>query len=125
MLGLVVMGGVFGEGIDLPGDRLSGVAVVGIGLPQVGVERDTLRAYYQRVMGDGFAYAYRYPGITRVQQAVGRVIRTAQDVGVALLIDDRFFHSEVAALLPAHWQPVVPARSAEEIECLLRAFWRQ
>ncbi|MCL2544788.1 MAG: ATP-dependent DNA helicase [Clostridia bacterium] len=123
MLGLVVMGGAFGEGIDLPGERLSGVAVVGIGLPQVGLERETLRAYYQRAMGDGFAYAYRYPGITRVQQAVGRVIRTARDVGVALLIDDRFFHSEVASLLPGHWQPIAPARNAEEIACLLQKFW--
>ena len=125
ILGLVVMGGAFGEGIDLPGERLCGVAVVGIGLPQVGVEREVLRAYYQRVMGDGFAYAYRYPGITRVQQAVGRVIRTARDVGVALLIDDRFFHSEVAALLPGHWQPVAPARSAEEVDRLLQAFWKE
>ena len=123
MLGLVVMGGAFGEGIDLPGDRLSGVAVVGIGLPQVGAERETLRAYYQRVMGDGFAYAYRYPGVTRVQQAVGRVIRTPRDVGVALLIDDRFFHSEVASLLPGHWHPIAAARSAEEIASLLQKFW--
>ncbi|MCL2811184.1 MAG: ATP-dependent DNA helicase [Clostridia bacterium] len=125
ILGLVVMGGAFGEGIDLPGDRLCGVAVVGIGLPQVGVERETLRAYYQKVMDDGFAYAYRYPGITRVQQAVGRVIRTARDVGVALLIDDRFFHHEVAALLPSHWQPIAPARCAEEVSDLLQVFWEE
>jgi Rad3-related DNA helicase len=123
LLGLVVMGGAFGEGIDLPGDRLSGVAVVGVGLPQIGVEREALRAYYQRVLGEGFAYAYRYPGLTRVQQAVGRVIRTAQDAGVALLIDDRFFHAEVATLLPPHWQPVASARDAADAARIFRAFW--
>ncbi len=123
MLGLAVMGGAFGEGIDLPGDRLSGVAVVGVGLPQVGLERELLRAYYQRALGDGFAYAYRYPGLTRVQQAVGRVIRTAEDVGVALLIDDRFFHAEVAELLPPHWKPVYRAGGAAEISARLAAFW--
>ncbi len=125
VLGMVVMGGAFGEGIDLPGDRLSGVAVVGIGLPQVGLERETLRAYYERTLGDGFAYAYRYPGVTRVQQAVGRVIRTASDVGVALLIDDRFFHGEVASLLPAQWSPIAQARSAGEVGEIFRAFWAE
>lgn len=125
LLGLVVMGGAFGEGIDLPGDRLRGVAVVGIGLPQVGVERETLRGHYERMLSDGFAYAYRYPGITRVQQAVGRVIRTARDVGVALLIDDRFIHTEVASLLPPHWYPIAQARSASEVSDILGRFWSE
>ena len=125
LLGLAVMGGAFGEGIDLPGERLSGVAVVGIGLPQVCVERETLRDYYQRALGDGFAYAYRYPGITRVLQAVGRVIRTEQDVGVALLIDDRFQHAQVSALLPTHWLPPRVAYRTEQIEESLRAFWQR
>lgn len=124
LLGLTVMGGVFGEGIDLPGERLSGVAVVGVGLPQVGIEQEMLRAYYERVLGDGFAYAYRYPGLTRVLQAVGRVIRTERDIGVALLIDDRFFHAQVATLLPAHWQSVVPARNTQMVAAAFSAFWK-
>ncbi len=124
LLGLCVMGGAFAEGIDLPGDRLSGVAVVGIGLPQVCVEREALRDYYERKLGDGFAYAYRYPGITRVTQAVGRVIRTERDVGVAVLIDDRFLQSQVASLLPPGWHPLRVAGGGDQVREQLEAFWR-
>ncbi len=124
LLGLCVMGGAFAEGIDLPGDRLCGVAVVGIGLPQVCVEREALRDYYERKLGDGFAYAYRYPGITRVTQAVGRVIRTERDIGVAVLIDDRFMQAQVLPLLPPGWKPLRVANAGDEVRRQLETFWR-
>lgn len=122
LLGLVVLGGIFGEGVDLPGDLLSGVAVVGVGLPQICPKRELLRAHYQKELGDGFAHAYRYPGMSKVLQAVGRVIRTETDRGVALLIDDRFFEPAYAQLLPLHWD-VKPAQSASRVRELALRFW--
>ncbi|MCL1964225.1 MAG: ATP-dependent DNA helicase [Firmicutes bacterium] len=124
LLGMVVLGGVFGEGVDLPGDRLSGVAVVGVGLPQVCLARELLRGYYARTLGDGFAHAYRYPGMNKVLQAVGRVIRTETDQGVALLIDDRFLAGEYTALMPSWWGAAEAAGSAEGIARRARLFWR-
>lgn len=103
LLGLCVLGGVFAEGIDLAADRLCGAAVVGVGLPQVGAERDALAARYQAAYGDGYAYAYTYPGLGKVLQAAGRLIRSQSDRGVLLLIDDRYGQERYAALLPPHW----------------------
>lgn len=125
LLGMVVLGGSFGESVDLPGDRLCGVAVVGVGLPQIGPEREALRAYYEDALGDGFAYAYRYPGMHKVLQAVGRVIRSETDRGVALLIDDRFLTEEHEALLPPHWGSAPLARSEAELSERLHAFWEE
>ena len=94
LLGFGVMGGIFGEGVDLVGDRLIGCAIVGVGLPQVNPRQEILRRYYDEQSGTGFDYAYRYPGMNKVLQAAGRVIRTAWDRGVVLLLDDRFARSE-------------------------------
>ena len=118
-LALCVLGGVFAEGIDLPGDCLDGVAVVGIGLPQVGLFRESLRAWHQRAGRDGFHYAYELPGMQRVAQAVGRVIRSEGDRGVALLLDDRYDRRSVQALCPAHWR----LRDGDPAT-VLGAFWR-
>lgn len=101
---LCVLGGIFAEGIDLPGDALDGVAVVGVGLPQKNIFQDALAAYYQRTLGDGFRYAYVIPGMQKVAQAVGRVIRSETDVGMALLMDERYRSEEYRRLLPAHWR---------------------
>ncbi|MDR1765875.1 MAG: ATP-dependent DNA helicase [Lachnospiraceae bacterium] len=98
-----VTGGMFSEGIDLAGDRLIGVAVVGTGLPQVCVEQEVLKEYFAGQGSDGFAYAYQYPGMNKVLQAAGRVIRTAQDVGVILLLDDRFLRRDYQFLFPREW----------------------
>ena len=98
-----ILGGVFGEGIDLPGEQLTGVAVVGVGLPQVGREREQLRDWYQRSRGAGFEYAYLYPGMQKVAQALGRVVRTEQDQGRALLVDSRYARREYRDLLPPWW----------------------
>ena len=103
-LSLCVLGGVFAEGIDLPGDALDGVVIVGVGLPQVNLFQETLRAYYERTFGDGFLYAYMLPGMQKVAQAVGRVIRTEKDRGVALLLDDRYRQAAYRRLCPEHWR---------------------
>lgn len=99
-----ILGGVFGEGIDLPGDHLSSVVVVGVGLPQVGREREQLRDWYQRRSASGFEYAYLYPGMQKVDQALGRVVRTDSDRGAALLIDSRYAWPRYRQLLPPWWQ---------------------
>jgi DNA excision repair protein ERCC-2 len=105
LVGFAVMGGVFGEGIDLAGDRLTGAAIVGVGLPGISLERELIKNYYHGLKGMGFEYAYLYPGIIRVFQASGRVIRSATDRGVVLLIGSRFSTNRYRALFPEYWQP--------------------
>lgn len=104
LIGAGVLGGHFGEGIDLVGDRLSGVIIVGVGIPKITPEREILKNYYDEKFGDGFAFAYRFPGWEKVLQAVGRVIRTEEDTGFALLIDDRLERSEYISLYPENWK---------------------
>ncbi len=116
---LCVLGGIFSEGIDLPGDALDGVIVVGVGLPQVNLFQETLRAWYDRQLGDGFLYAYMLPGMQKVAQAVGRVIRTETDRGAALLLDDRYRQSAYRRLCPPHW---IIRRGETDAE--LNRFWR-
>jgi len=98
-----ILGGVFSEGIDLPGELLSAVAIVGVGLPQVGSERENLREWYQQAYGAGFEYAYLYPAMQKVDQALGRVVRTTTDSGRALLIDSRYGWKAYRSLLPPWW----------------------
>ena len=119
LLGFCVLGGIFSEGIDLKGESLIGAAVVGTGLPQICNEREILRQYYEGRQMDGFAYAYRYPGMNKVLQAAGRVIRTEEDMGVVLLLDDRFGSSEYTRLFPLEWGNVQGCRlgnAGEQIE---------
>ena len=104
LIGFCVMGGIFSEGIDLTGERLIGAAIVGTGLPQVGCEREILKNYYDEKAQNGFAYAYRYPGMNKVLQTAGRVIRTKEDRGVVLLLDERFLQREYLELFPQEWQ---------------------
>ncbi len=103
MAAFCILGGVFSEGIDLPGEQLSAVAIVGVGLPQVGSERENLREWYQQAYGAGFEYAYLYPAMQKVDQALGRVVRTSTDHGRALLIDNRYAWPVYRALLPPWW----------------------
>ncbi|MCI8513598.1 MAG: ATP-dependent DNA helicase [Lachnospiraceae bacterium] len=103
LLGLCVLGGLFSEGIDLKGESLIGAAVVGTGIPQVCTEREILKAYFNRKGLSGFDYAYRFPGFNRICQAAGRVIRTTEDVGVILLLDERFLQADNRALFPREW----------------------
>ncbi len=124
LLGFAVLGGVFGEGVDLVGDRLIGVAVVGPGLPQVGPRQEQLRDYFEATRGSGFDYAYRYPGMNKVLQAAGRLIRTPQDKGVVLLLDDRFAAPAYRALMPPHWAHLQTLRGAAALQKALAAFWQ-
>ncbi len=104
LVGFAVMGGIFGEGIDLKGERLTGAVIVGVGLPGICLERDLIRDYYNRIMGCGFEFAYQFPGTNRVLQAAGRVIRSEEDQGMVLLIDRRYGQQRYRSLLPQHWQ---------------------
>lgn len=123
LVGFAVMGGVFGEGIDLVGDRLIGAIIVGVGLPQLCVERDLIRDYFQEQNGSGFDYAYTFPGMNRVLQAIGRVIRSETDRGVVLLIDTRFAEQRYRRLFPSWWR-TVPVRTATDLGQALRQFWQ-
>lgn len=118
-----VLGGMFSEGIDLRGDRLIGVIVVGVGLPQLSPEQDVIRDYYDEKNHMGFAYAYQYPGMNKVLQAVGRVIRSGSDRGVALLIDQRFSKPAYRRLFPAHWSHFRRISDAEALRGELLRFW--
>jgi DNA excision repair protein ERCC-2 len=122
-IGLAVMGGIFGEGIDLVGDRLIGAVVVGVGVPQVCLENDLIKDYFDRQNGSGFAYAYQYPGFNRVLQATGRVIRTETDRGIIVLLDERFSHARYRQLFPAHWRGFQIVRDTSEIKDKLARFW--
>ncbi|MFC5450540.1 ATP-dependent DNA helicase [Paenibacillus aestuarii] len=104
LMGFAVMGGIFSEGIDLVGDRLTGVAVIGVGLPQLGPERNIVRTYMERAGKNGYDYAYVFPGMNKVQQAGGRLIRSETDRGVLLLIDDRYLQPQYQRLLPEEWR---------------------
>ena len=103
LVGFGVLGGIFSEGIDLKGNRLNGVVVVGVGLPQVCTERNIIKEYYDLKDRDGYDYSYVYPGMNKVMQAAGRVIRTEQDRGTLLLIDDRFTSNKYIDLMPYEW----------------------
>ncbi len=121
-LGMCVMGGIFGEGIDLTGESLIGVIVAGPGIPQIGEERELLKRYYDRSGENGFDIAYRFPGINKVLQAAGRVIRTQEDTGVILLLDDRFRNPETRSLFPSEWSDIRIC-SLQNIEGHLEQFW--
>jgi Rad3-related DNA helicase len=104
MVAFCVLGGIFGEGIDLKNDRLIGAMIIGTGIAQVTLEKELLRRYFDEQGKNGFDYAYRYPGMNKVLQAAGRVIRTMQDVGIVVLLDERFLRYEYQRLFPLEWE---------------------
>jgi len=122
LVGFAVMGGIFGEGIDLAGDRLTGAAVVGVGLPGISLERELIKDYFSGQQGTGFEYAYLYPGMNRVFQAAGRVIRSDSDRGVVLLIGHRFSTHQYKSLFPGHWQPI-RVQDDQHLTEILSHFW--
>ena len=124
LLGLCVLGGIFSEGIDLTADRLIGAIIVGPGLPMVCNERELFRAYYAQRCDAGFEYAYQYPGMNKVLQAAGRVIRTTGDVGAILLLDDRFLQSSYRNLFPREWDNCSRI-SREYLKDVLTHFWEK
>lgn len=123
LVGFAVMGGIFSEGIDLTGDRLIGTIIVGVGLPQICLERNIISDYFKKINGKGFEYAYMYPGMNKVMQAAGRVIRTEEDKGVVLLIDERFSHSRYRDIFPVEWSHGI--RSNGNIQGIIDRFWKE
>ena len=124
LLGFCVMGGIFSEGIDLREDSLIGAIIVGTGLPMVCREREILKTYFEERQEDGFAFAYLYPGMNKVQQAAGRVIRTEQDQGVIALLDDRFLQSVYQRTFPTEWQEYAVC-TKDTVGGAVRDFWEQ
>lgn len=121
-VGFCVMGGIFSEGIDLPEDKLIGVIIVGTGLPQVCNEREIVKQYFSRIGSDGFEYAYLYPGMNKVLQSAGRVIRTEKDRGLILLLDERFSTGRYRELFPREWSNARHC-TAESLKSYMQEFW--
>ena len=124
LVGFCVMGGMFGEGIDLRDDRLIGTFVVGTGIPPADSRREMLRRYFNENGSDGYDFAYRFPGMNKVLQASGRVIRTERDRGVVLLLDERFERAENRSLFPVEWGTPSAMNSSAAAESV-RQFWEE
>lgn len=122
LVAFCVMGGIFSEGIDLTEDKLIGAVIAGTGLPQVCTEREILKQYFNTADMDGFDYAYLYPGMNKVLQSAGRVIRTESDRGVILLLDDRFREMRYREVFPREWQQY-QLGSVKNLEQEIRTFW--
>ncbi|WP_031557535.1 ATP-dependent DNA helicase [Lachnospira multipara] len=122
LVGFCVLGGIFSEGIDLKEDSLIGTAIVGTGIPMICRSRDIIRDYFNQIGKDGYSYAYVYPGMNKVLQAAGRVIRTANDEGIILLLDDRFLTPEYERLFPREWDKIYKV-TKNGIVSSIRDFW--
>lgn len=123
LVGFAVLGGVFGEGIDLTGERLVGAVIVGVGLPKICLEREIIRQWFDENNRPGFEYGYVYPGMNKVLQAAGRVIRTEHDRGLILLIDSRFAQTRYKRLFPPEWRGATSAKSVAAIAAKAESFW--
>ncbi len=123
MLAFAVMGGLFSEGIDLVGEKLIGAAIISVGLPKISIERDIILDYYRDKNNKGYEYAYMYPGMNKVLQAAGRVIRTENDRGIVLLIDERFLSGTYKALFPYSWSNYKVVYNKTQLEKELKEFW--
>ena len=122
-VGFCVLGGHFSEGIDLTNDKLIGVIIVGVGMPQIGIERDIIKDH-MKDSNKGFDYAYVYPGMIKVLQAAGRCIRTDDDKGVILLLDKRYSQRIYQSLFPYEWYPNFRVRKSDDVKTLCEKFWR-
>ncbi|WP_026891665.1 ATP-dependent DNA helicase [Lacrimispora aerotolerans] len=124
LVALCVMGGVFSEGIDLRADQLIGAVIVGTGLPMVCTEQEILKGYFDEKEQNGFDYAYQYPGMNKVMQAAGRVIRTVEDEGIIALLDERFLRPDYQALFPREWDGYYEVR-LKNVGNVVKEFWCQ
>jgi Rad3-related DNA helicase len=123
-VGFAVSGGIFSEGIDLAGRRLIGTVVVGVGLPGISAERELISSYYGDLYGEGKEYAYLYPGLNRILQAAGRVIRREEDRGIAVLIDDRLRDEACRRAFPSMWKGLKYVGDRPSLTALLTRFWQ-
>ena len=123
LVAFCVLGGIFSEGIDLKGSRLIGTAIVSVGLPLLSVQQNIIRDYFNRKNGMGYEYAYMYPGMNKVLQAAGRVIRSESNKGAVFLIDERFGHNRYKKIFP-NTEPYITVRSKEELQRVLDDFWQ-
>jgi len=124
LIAFCVMGGIFAEGIDLTEEKLIGAAIIGTGLPQVGHEQEVLKGYFDERDNVGFDYAYRYPGMNKVLQSAGRVIRTVNDRGVIMLLDERFLQSAYRSLFPREWDNYRICQ-AKDVQKYIQEFWSE
>ena len=122
-IGMAVLGGAFSEGIDLVSTRLIGAIVIGLGLPTVSYERDKMKRYFESVGKNGFDFAYIYPGMNKIMQAAGRVIRSENDVGLVVFIDDRFSYFKYKNLLKEQYKNAYYIQDIESIERTVDKFW--
>lgn len=123
VIAFAVLGGIFSEGIDLIGDKLIGAVIIGVGLPMICFERDIIKDYYNHNGVAGFEYAYVYPGMNKVLQAAGRVIRSEEDRGTILIIDDRYKTYRYKNLFPREWSHYISVRDSSHIRNVLDKFW--
>ena len=120
LVGFVVLGGIFSEGIDLVGDRLIGTIIISVGIPGISLRQDEIRNYFEQKNGRGYDYAYAFPGMNKVLQAAGRVIRTEADSGVVLLIDSRYATAKYRDMMPRHWTNMHVVRNLEGLAALMK-----
>ncbi len=125
LIGFCVMGGSFSEGIDLRGERLIGALIVGVGLPTISSELNIIKEYFDKTRETGYAYAYTYPGMNKVMQAAGRVIRSEDEKGVVLLIDDRFATPEYKIIMPEYWHHIKYIGNAKDLLGEITEFWKK
>ena len=124
-VGFFVLGGSFSEGIDYIGEMLSGVLIVWVALPQFNRYNELLKSYFDEEFGQGFDYAYTYHGMNKVIQAVGRVIRTDDDIGIAILFDDRYSHRKYKTLFPRNWNQYKTVDNNTFLQTYLDKFWKK
>ncbi|KRL20536.1 ATP-dependent DNA helicase [Lentilactobacillus kisonensis] len=123
-VGFALLGGIFSEGIDLKNDALIGVGIVSVGLPGINAESDLIRDYFDQLNGQGFSFAYQLPGFNNVSQAAGRVIRTDDDKGVIVLMDQRFNQTRYRQIFPKNWQNIKVSNTTPQLKNLLQSFWK-
>ena len=122
-VGFLVLGGIFSEGVDLIGDRLIGSMIISVGMPGVSKERDLIKYHFDKEGYNGFDYSYTYPGLNKVFQAAGRVIRGEEDRGIIYLLDDRYSWQKYMNLFPKHWTNQVMVNNKQEFEQIINKFW--
>ena len=125
LVGFCVLGGSFSEGIDLRGERLIGAIIVGVGLPTISSEQNIIKEYYDKTRETGYAYAYTYPGMIKVTQAAGRVIRSEDEKGVVVLVDDRFATPEYFSIFPEYWKHIKYIDNARDLLNGVIEFWKK